>query len=416
MKKLDLKLLKVKSVLKKYNQEHLIQFYDELEEEQKEKLLDEILNTDFKGLMKLYEDSYKDDSISPNRITPIRYTRKEDLTDEKKEFFISLGEDIIRSGELAVITLAGGQGTRLGFKGPKGCYEIDVPPRKSLFEFLCEKLKEVYNKYGVYLNWYIMTSIYNDNYTRMYFEYKNFFGYPKEKIFFFKQEKLPVLDIKGKVVLDKIYEIKDASNGNGDVFRAFKESGLEYTLKNIKWISISGVDNIILDIVDPLFLGMTKYQKSDVASKSIAKENIQDKGWIFANVDGRTCLVDPKNLTKEMMEAKNEKGLLEFNQTNILSHLFTKQAFIKSFDFEMPYSRAYKKNDYINEEGVKTVPTSPNTFKFEKFVFDSFKHFNSFTLLEVKKEDEFAPIKAFTGDSTPEIALEMFLNKSKNNK
>ena len=413
MKRMNLKLIKAKSVLKKYNQEHLIQFYDELEEEQKENLLDEILNTDFKSLIKLYNDSYKDDSISPDRITPINYARKKDITDEKTEFYMSLGADIIRNGELAVLTLAGGQGTRLGFKGPKGCYEIDVPPRKSLFEFICDKLKKVHEDYGVYLNWYIMTSIYNDNYTRMYFEYKNYFEYPKEKVFFFKQDKLPIVDINGRLVLDKIYAIKDGSNGNGDVFRAFNESDLEKTLQNIKWISISGVDNIILDIIDPLFLGMVKFNKSDVAAKSIAKEDIEDAGWVFANVDGRPSLIDPKNLTQEMKILKNEKGLYEFNQINILSHLFKKDAFIKSFKFEMPYYRAYKKNDYINEEGVKTVPTSPNTFKFEKFIFDSFKHFNNFTLLEVEKQDEFAPIKAFTGKDTPETALEMYLKKNK---
>ena len=410
---MDKKLEEVKLILAKYKQEHLLDFYEELNNEEKEVLVNQILNTDFEQMKRLYDNSFKDDTIEISSISPIDYIAGFDLDEIKKHFYISLGEMVIKKGELAVITLAGGQGTRLGIKGPKGCYELDTTPKKSLFEFLCDKLKNAKEKYGVYLNWYIMTNIDNDNQTKNYFEEKNYFGYPKEKIYFFKQNKLPILDVDGKVFLNSIYSIKESSNGNGDVFNAFKKAELSNTLEHIKYISISGVDNILLETIDPLFIGIAEYNKSQVASKSIAKENVVDTGWVFANVDGRPNIIDPNNLTEEMKYSKNNDEKYNYNQINILAHLFTKEAFLDSMDYDLPYHRAYKKNDYINDEGMKVVAETPNSFKFEKFIFDVFKNYDKFTLMEVKKEDEFAPIKAFTGTATPEIALEMYLDKMK---
>ena len=182
---MDGKLKKVQRILKKYNQQHLLYFYNELNKEQKEVLLNQIIKTDFKKMEYIYKKSFEDDSIDWHRISPIDYISKENLNENERNFYKSIGEQIIKNGELAVITLAGGQGTRLGYKGPKGCYEIDVPPKKSLFEFICDKLKKINQQYGVYLNWYIMTSVFNDKETKLYFKEKNYFDYMENKIYFF---------------------------------------------------------------------------------------------------------------------------------------------------------------------------------------------------------------------------------------
>ena len=410
---MDGKLKKVQRILKKYNQQHLLYFYNELNKEQKEVLLNQIIKTDFKKMEYIYKKSFEDDSIDWHRISPIDYISKENLNENERNFYKSIGEQIIKNGELAVITLAGGQGTRLGYKGPKGCYEIDVPPKKSLFEFICDKLKKINQQYGVYLNWYIMTSVFNDKETKLYFKEKNYFDYLENKIYFFEQDTLPIITKDGKAILDTIYTIKKGSNGNGDVFKAFEKAGLISTLSKTKWISISGIDNILLEIIDPLFIGLSEYNKSEIASKSIAKEDLKDNDYVFANVDGRPNIIERKNLTEQMIQSKNDNGQYNYNQINILSHLFTTKAFIQATDLNLRYHRAFKKSDFINEEGMKIVVTSPNSFKFERFIFDSFKYYKKFTLLEVKREDEFAPIKAFTGDATPEIALNMYKEKMK---
>lgn len=403
----------LKQVLIKYNQEHLLRFYDELESSEKRALTTQIKHLDFNKISSLYEHSMLDDSIDSSRISPIPYIDKSCLSKDELNYYTSIGNEIIKNNKLAVITLAGGQGTRLGYKGPKGSYEIDVPPKKSLFEFVCDYLKQVRDDFGVELNWYIMTSPSNDIETRVYFENKDFFGYSKNKIKFFIQSTLPIIDTSGKIILDKTYQIKEGSNGNGDVFRAFAEAGYIEHLKrdNIDFVFIGGIDNILLNPVDPLFLGLTADKKYEIASKSLEKTDLTTYEWVFANVDNKPSIVDPKNL--EDIYEKTSCGKYLYNQKNMLAHLFSTKAFEKLVPVHLPYHRAFKKNDFINEEGMKEVASKPNSFKFEKFIFDSFKFFDKILLLQVKPEDEFAPIKSFTGKATPETALKLYLDHKK---
>ncbi len=402
---MDTKLSIAKQILKKHHQEHLLNFYNELCSSEKNKLLDEINSINFEKVHKLYMNSYLDDSISFDRISPIPYVSKSNFSKQEISEFSSIGENIIYNAELAIITLAGGQGTRLGYKGPKGTYEIDIPPRKSLFEFICDDLKKANRKYGVYLNWYIMTSPANDLATKEYFQKKDFFGYPKEKVKFFMQGIFPIIDINEKIILDTPHTIKTGSNGNGDIFRAFKSAGLIQDLdkNNIRWIFIGGIDNILQKWIDPLFLGLASEGKYPIASKSIKKLDSSDSDWVFANVDNHPSIIDPQNLSNVASESSTL-----YNQKNILSHLFTIDAFKSLVDVDLPYHRAFKKNTFINEEGMKEVPEKPNSFKFEKFIFDSFKMFDKMLLLEVDPNEEFAPIKAFSGNATPETALELY--------
>lgn len=411
---MDEKLKEIIPVLEKYQQMHLIDFYDELDEKEKEELINQIKKIDFNFLNKLYINSFKNDVIDYKTIAPIDYYSKYDI--QEKEKYVQIGEEILKNNKLAVITLAGGMGSRLGFKGPKGTYELQLPPdekHKSLFEFICDKLKEANQKYNCCIPWYIMTSPSNDERTKKYFELHNYFGYPQDKIIFFKQYTIHILDINGKIMLDNIGKLKRDSNGNGDIFNAFKKAKQEETLKDIDWISVSGIDNILLDIVDPLFIGLTAFNKSSIASKSVAKRDLDSKTWVFAKIKDRVEIVNPVYLTEKMKKEKDENGKYKYNQINILAHLFSKEAFLKCAELDIPYHRAFKKTDYINEEGMKMVVQEPNSFKFEKFIFDVFKYFDNFTLLEVDESLEFAPIKAFTGMATPERALEMYVRKMK---
>lgn len=413
---MDEKLKEISPILEKYEQSHLVNFYDDLTDKQKENLIEQIKETNFSFLNKLYVNSFKNKVIEKNRIKPIDYYSIFDLSQQEKEEYINLGKSIIANGKLAVITLAGGMGSRLGFKGPKGTYELQLTPdekRKSLFEFICDKLKYANEKYNSCIPWYIMTSPSNDTKTKEYFESHNYFDYPKEKVHFFKQHTIHILDINGKVMLDNIGKLKRDSNGNGDIFQTFKEAKLEETLENIEWISVCGVDNILLEVVDPLFVGLSAHNKSKVASKSVSKKDFDAKTWVFAKVDGKTDIINPVFLTDGMRYSKNKNGKYKYNQINILAHLFSKDAFLKCSELEIPYHRAFKKTDYINEEGMKMVVREPNSFKFEKFIFDVFQYFDNFTLLEVDENMEFAPIKAFTGMATPERALEMYEKKMK---
>ena len=170
------KLTKVKNILHKFNQEHLLAFYDEISKEQQEMLLNQILSIDFEKMRTLYEES-KFDNVC-GEISPLEAFDKSAFCAPDIDFYEGIGASSIKNNEFAVVTLAGGQGTRLGHTGPKGTLELDLAPnKKSLFEILCDGLKIANARYEVTIPWYIMTSETNHAPTVSFFEENNYFSY-----------------------------------------------------------------------------------------------------------------------------------------------------------------------------------------------------------------------------------------------
>ena len=407
------KLTKAKEILKKYHQEHLLYFYDEISENEKEVLLNQIIKIDFDEILNLYENSKQNTKLDISKVSPLPHLEKNKLTKEELDTYIEIGENIIKSQSLAIITMAGGQGTRLGYKGPKGTYELRFESnntKKSLFQIMCEDIKRTNKKYGITIPWYIMTSEDNDKQTKDYFENHNFFEYPREKIKFFIQGKLPIIDIKGKLILQEPYLIKTASNGNGNVFEAMKNHNILKDLEdhNIKWISFGGIDNVLLKNADPLFIGLTVAKNYQIASKSIFKEKPMEKTAVYCKKFGKPAILDYDDIDIKLSVSKFENGMYKYREANILSHLMSIDAVKKASNIHLPYHRAFKKNAFVNEEGMKQVPDQPNSFKFENFIFDSFSFFNDMLLLRVDADEEFAPIKDFTGIYNPDTAKEKY--------
>lgn len=404
---------KASNILKNYSQEHLLTFYNELDDSQKELLCKQICRIDFAQIFNLYEASKKDEVIPCNLIEPLPYFDKSKLSKDETDTYVRIGEDCIKKSQFAVVTMAGGQGTRLGYKGPKGTFELDIVPKKSLFEILCDNLKRANAKYNITIPWYIMTSIYNDEDTKNFFMEHNFFGYPKSSVYFFKQSQLPLIDVNANLILEETYKVKEASNGNGDVFEALKRSNLieDMKRKNIKWIFFSGVDNVTLDIVDPVFLGLTINSDLQISSKTLLKKDVNSADWVFAKRNGKPAIINSCHLTEEMKIAKDCSGHDLYREINMLAHIFSISAIELVANKKLPYHRAFKKNTFVNEEGMKQVPESPNTFKFETFIFDAFSYFDDILLLRVNDIDEFAPIKDFNGVHNPEIAKDLYIRK-----
>lgn len=407
------KLTKVKEILKKYHQEHLLYFYHEISENQKEVLLDQIIKIDFDEVLNLYENSKQNTKLDMSKVSPLPHLEKNTFSKEELNTYIEIGEKIIKSQSLAVITMAGGQGTRLGYKGPKGTYELyfeSTNTKKSLFEIMCEDIKRANRKYSITIPWYIMTSEDNDKQTKEYFQKHNFFDYPKEKIKFFIQGKLPIIDINGKLILQEPYLIKTASNGNGNVFQSMKNHNVIEDLEdtNIKWISFGGIDNILLKNIDPLFIGLASARNYQIASKSIFKQKPLEKTAVYCKKFGKPSILDYDDIDIKLSVSKFENGMYQYREANILSHLMTLDAVKKVSNVPLSYHRAFKKNAFVNEEGMKQVPDKPNSFKFENFIFDSFSFFDDMLLLRVDTNEEFAPIKDFTGIYNPDTAKEKY--------
>ena len=399
------------NMLKMYNQEHIINLLNKLDEQKKWELIDQISKIDFHQIMELYDNTKKEVEIKENKIEAIKYLDKEKLTDEQKAEFEKLGEDAIKRGEYAVVTMAGGQGTRLGHNGPKGTFRLDVYGKgKYLFEILSENLKEANNKYGVTIPWYIMTSKDNNDETLNFLEKNNYFGYPKSEVILFKQGELPLIDENGRLLINKDMKIKEASDGNGGVFSSLRTTGMLSDMKerNIKWVFIGGVDNVILKMADVILLGMAIKKGVQIASKSVVKANPHEKVGVFCKMNGHPKVIEYSELPEKMAEEVDDDGELKYGESHIMCNLFSIDAIEKVSKEVLMYHSAFKKNSYIDENGREIIPEEPNSYKFESFIFDSFEFFDDIAILRGKREDDFAPVKNKEGVDSPKTAKELY--------
>lgn len=334
------------NMLKMYNQEHIINLLNKLDEQKKWELIDQISKIDFHQIMELYDNTKKEVEIKENKIEAIKYLDKEKLTDEQKAEFEKLGEDAIKRGEYAVVTMAGGQGTRLGHNGPKGTFRLDVYGKgKYLFEILSENLKEANNKYGVTIPWYIMTSKDNNDETLNFLEKNNYFGYPKSEVILFKQGELPLIDENGRLLINKDMKIKEASDGNGGVFSSLRTTGMLSDMKerNIKWVFIGGVDNVILKMADVILLGMAIKKGVQIASKSVVKANPHEKVGVFCKMNGHPKVIEYSELPEKMAEEVDDDGELKYGESHIMCNLFSIDAIEKVSKEVLMYHSALRK-------------------------------------------------------------------------
>ena len=399
------------NTLKTYNQEHIINLLNKLEGKKREELIEQINNIDFHQIMELYDNTKKEIEIKENKIESISYLDKEKLTKDQKEEFDKLGEEVIRAGKYAVVTMAGGQGTRLGHTGPKGTFKLDVYGKgKYLFEILAENLKEANQKYETIIPWYIMTSKENNEETVSFLEKNNYFGYSKKDVIIFTQSELPLVDTEGKILINKEMKIKEASDGNGGTYSSLRASGALADMKEreIKWIFIGGVDNVLLKMADITLLGMGIKQGVQIASKSVVKANPHEKVGVFCKMNNHPKVIEYAELPEKMAEETDQNGELKYGESHIMCNLYTIDAIEKISKETLMYHSAFKKNTYIDENGREIVPTEPNSYKFESFIFDAFEFFDDIAILRGKREDDFAPVKNKEGVDSPKTAKELY--------
>ena len=398
-------------LLKTYNQEHIIKLLEKLTEEEKENLIEQINNIDFHQVIELYDNAQKPVEIKENKIEAIKYLDKSKLSSSKKEELDSLGEAIIATGKYAVVTMAGGQGTRLEHPGPKGTFKLDVYGKgKYLFEILAENLKEANKKYNTSIPWYIMTSKQNNDETYEFLEKNNYFGYNKKDVILFSQGELPLVDTDGKLLIGKDKLIKLASDGNGGTFSSLRKSGALADMKErgIKWVFIGGVDNDLLKMADTTLLGLAISENVQIASKSIVKANPHEKVGVFCKMNGHPKVIEYSELPEKMAEEVDNDGELKYGESHIMCNLFTIEAIEKISKEPLIYHSAFKKNSYIDEDGKEVIPKEPNSYKFEAFIFDAFELFDDIAILRGKREDDFAPVKNKDGVDSPKTAKELY--------
>ncbi len=408
---MDDDMIEIESKLKKYNQEHLLEYYKKIkDEEKKKKVYKQLQNIDYKLIDNLYKNTKKEIKEDSAKIEPIEYWDKERLG-SKYDFYEEIGEKAIREGKLAAVTMAGGQGTRLGHNGPKGTFDIGLDSHKSLFELLCDGLKEASKKYDVDIPWFIMTSRENNEQTVEFFEKNKYFGYGKN-IYFFIQGQLPMVDTEGKILIGENGLIKEAADGHGGVYESLVKSKMVDKMKElgVEWVFIGGVDNCLAKMVDPVLMGLAIYKGVTGAGKSVVKSSPQEKVGVFCKKNGKPTVMEYSEITTEMAEQRDESGELLYGESHLLCNLFNISAIERMGNSTLPYHSAFKKATYIDKDGNKVVATSPNAYKFEAFLFDAFGELDDMVVLRVKREEEFAPVKNATGVDSPETARELYNN------
>jgi UDP-N-acetylglucosamine pyrophosphorylase len=323
--------------------------------------------------------------------------------------------DLLKEQRVAVVLLAGGQGSRLGHRGPKGTVNIGLPSQKSLFQLQAERLISVSKRVGIQIPWYIMTSEINYHETKEFFKKNNYFGYDKNDIRFFKQKSLPTITEDGKIILKSKSEISFAPNGNGGVFESLYETGLIAEMKDnrVKWIFLNNIDNALVRVADPKFIGFADIKDSPVSSKSVRILHPHEKVGILCKAENTPSVLEYSEIPKNLSEAINDKGALFLESANIGMHLFKLDFIINSLDEKLPFHFAHKKISTIDKYGNKCEPEKPNGYKLEKFYFDVFHKADSMSVLQVSREEEFAPVKNKTGVDSLESARDMIISLQK---
>ncbi len=395
-------------LLKQYNQEHLLQYLPELTKEEGEDLLRQIDEIDFSLLDELKKKKEENRETKNGIIEPLG-ALEIDQIEQEKETFEKAGLKAIREGKVAALLLGGGMGTRLGFDGPKGTYNLGVTRDFYIFQAQIQNMLDVCRKADAYFELFIMTSDKNDAETRRFLKEHAFFGYPEEKVTFFRQDMAPSCDFDGKIYLEEKGRISLSPNGNGGWYKSMIKAGLDKKLveKGIEWINVFSVDNVLQRICDPVFVGATLLSGRNCGAKVVSKAYAGEKVGVLCLKDSLPTIVEYYEMGEKQAAELDEKGNLKYRFGVILNYLFRVQRMNEIVDGKMPLHIVEKKIPHINEKGLPIQPEKENGYKFEYLATDTVRDMLSCLSFEVVREKEFAPIKNKEGIDSVESAREL---------
>ncbi|CAF0969476.1 unnamed protein product [Adineta ricciae] len=418
----------VRERLTNANQTHLLAYWSELNDEQRRTLLRDINEVDFNRVQQAY-DAIKHELFSEpnghtkNEISDTIDDIMEPIPDhmagsineaspEQLDNYRENGLKAISEGQVCVLLLAGGQGTRLGVDYPKGMYNVGLPSGKSLYQIQAERIRrlehlanEQFNTDSATITWFILTSEHTQEQTEKYFRSHKYFGLKRENIILFEQHTLPALNFQGKILLEEKHRLTKAADGNGGLYRALRTRGVleKMAERHIKYVHVYGVDNILVRLADPVFIGFCLEKNADCAAKVVKKTVPTEAVGVICKVGGRFQVVEYSEISEETARRTKSESSDEllYNAGNICNHFFTLdflQDVCQKHENELRYHVAKKKIPSVDNHGNHvSKPTEINGIKLEKFVFDVFPFSKTFAVWEVRREDEFSPLKNESG-------------------
>jgi UDP-N-acetylglucosamine/UDP-N-acetylgalactosamine diphosphorylase len=434
-------LEELKEKYTKAKQEQVFAFYDSISVPEKAALYEQLSNFDPEHINTITDRALNPpkskDADKESGLEPLPESATASILDSKPEDiekWYQSGLDLIGENKVGVVLMAGGQGTRLGSSAPKGCFDIGLPSSKSLFQIQAERIRKIqrlaHKKAGhgkdekVIVPWYIMTSGPTRRPTETYFQENNYFGLEKENVIIFEQGVLPCISNDGKILLESKSRVAVAPDGNGGIYQALVTSDVMGDLRKrgIEHVHAYGVDNCLVKVADPVFIGFSASKDVDIATKVVRKRNATESVGLILLKNGRPDVVEYSEIDKETAEAKDAKqpDVLKFRAANIVNHYYSFRFLesIPEWAHKLPHHVARKKIPYIDtEKGDAIKPEKPNGIKLEQFIFDVFPmlKLDKFACMEVKREDEFSALKNAkgTGEDDPDTSRRDIMQQGK---
>ncbi|MCE5326855.1 MAG: UDPGP type 1 family protein [Planctomycetaceae bacterium] len=408
--------------LAQHGQSHLLRFYDELPPARQAALLNQIEQIDLDELGRLVAQyvlaapaAAIEGEIEPAPVVSAR-TGGDRIAAELSAARLR-GQELIAAGKVAAFVVAGGQGTRLGFDGPKGCFQATPVAHKPLFQVFAEQILAASRRSGKAIPWYIMTSPLNDAATQAFFRQQNYFGLDGADVFFLVQGTMPAISLgcpggpaAGKLLLEQRDALATSPNGHGGAMTALRQSGAldDMARRGIELISYFQVDNPLVRVIDPLLLGLHHLRGAEASAKSLPKRDPMEKVGNFCLVDGKVSVIEYSDMPDELARATMPDGRLLYGAGSIAIHAFSR-TFVERLTAGgrtmLPFHRADKKVPFLDAAGRRVEPERPNAVKLEMFIFDALPLARQTVILETDRSEEFSPIKNATGLDSPATSL-----------
>ena len=401
-------------------QGHVLRWWDELDSAGRARLMEQLRSVELDRLRALIADVRAGRINAPPAGRPELpdYVRLPATPEEKsaRENARAAGERLFRAGKVAAVTVAGGQGTRMGFDAPKGTFPIGPVSGRSLFQIHAERILATRRRCGGALPWYIMTSDATDQPTKDFFEKHAWFGLPREDVRFFRQRMIPALDPNLRLVLVAKDQILLSPNGHGGTLTALAESGMldDMERRGVKEISYFHVDNALAPAADPVFVGCHSLAGAEMSCKALWKREPEEPLGAFVRVAdaggstrrARLVVREYSDLTREQMHERTAGGQLLYGLGSIGMHVLRVDFVRRETQpgSSLPFHRAEKSSPFLDESGARVQPKDKNVYKFETFIFDALRDARRIVVLEVRREEEFSPLKNAEGKDSPETA------------
>ena len=407
------------NLLKKYNQTHILRHYQSLSLLEKEKFIGEIGNLDFELVFSLYEKASVQKLPVKHRIdiypSPIFSIPKDPDEQMQREEARILGESLICKNKMAVLIVAGGHGSRLGFNGPKGMFPISPVKNKSLFQLFAESVKALSLRYKVIVPFLIMTDTEILPEAKIFFKTHNFFGLEPQTVHFFEQKMLPTLTVDGKLILKDKTHLFLNPNGHGGCLKALHDSGLLKKLIDDGYSDLfyCQIDNPLVKIMDPVFVGYHKMEDSEISTKIVRRSSCEEKVGIFVAENGKAEVIEYSDLDPDNRCILDNNGRIRDWAGNTAIHMIS-LAFAQRLNesgFTLPYHHAIKMLDSFGAQGEIAEIKG---WKFETFIFDVIPLAKNTCCMEILREEEFAPVKNKHGDDSPQTVRKILSNMYKN--